>query len=162
MTIQRGGTLSGSGFVAGPVLLQAGGTIAPGDPVTLSLQDSLTWDGGSPIRLVLGADQAGSDLLDISGAFIRGDASGGAFLFDLVSDGAVVGQTYDLVHFGSLAGFSASDFTFSGLFGNLTIQNGELDFTVTAVPEPHVAWLLVPGVFLMVVRTLRRARRVAA
>ena len=36
--------------------LLAGGTIAPGDPVTLTLRDSLTWDGGGVVRLVLGAD----------------------------------------------------------------------------------------------------------
>ena len=61
--VERGGTLGGSGFIAGPVTLRAGGTIAPGDPVTLTLHDSLIWDGGGVIRLVLGANSAGSDHL---------------------------------------------------------------------------------------------------
>jgi fibronectin-binding autotransporter adhesin len=55
VVVRRGGTLAGSGLIAGPVTLMDGGVIAPGDPVTLSLNGGLTWNGGRIIRLVLGS-----------------------------------------------------------------------------------------------------------
>ncbi len=144
VTVRRGGTLSGSGFIGGPVFLQAGGTIAPGDPVTLTLEDNLTWDSGSVIRLALGPNQAGSDLLDIQGALLRGDATGSAFVFELLDFGAVVGQTYDFLQFASIQGFSASDFTFSGdVEGNFAVHGDAITFTATAIiPEPGTVVLL--------------------
>ena len=143
MTVRRGGTLSGSGDTAGPVTLHAGGAIVPGDPVTLTFENDLTWDGGSFIRLALGPDQAGSDRLNIGGAFIRGDTSGGAFTFEVQDFGAVVGQTYDFLHFSSIQDFTAADFTFTGVVtGNLFIDDGNLGVVVTSVPEPGGIWLL--------------------
>ncbi len=152
--VDKGGTLGGSGFIAGPVTLKAGGTISPGDPVTLTLQNTLTWDGGGTIRLVLGPDQASSDLLKIVGALIRGDPSGGQFQFDLINGGAVVGQTYDFLHFGSIQGFSAADFTVTGdVGGTFNIQNGAIGFTATSVvPEPSTYLLFLCGLVLLACR----------
>jgi hypothetical protein len=159
VVIQRGGTLSGSGFIGGAVTLQAGGMIAPGDPVTLTLQNTLTWDSGSVIQLAIGPNQAGSDRLDITGALIRGTNSGGAFTFDLMNFGAVIGQKYDLVRFGSIAGFTASDFAFTGpVAGNLVIENDALALTVTTVPEPSIGGLLLLSGALLFCRRIRLAR----
>jgi PEP-CTERM motif len=124
------------------VTLRAGGTIAPGDPVTLTLQSSLTWDGEGLIRLVLGANSAASDQL-YAAALVRG--SNGSFLFDLVDAGAVVGQSYDLVHFSSLVGFAANDFSSNGIDGAFSLANGTLSFTAAAVPEPATSLLLLAG-----------------
>ena len=162
VTVDRGGTLAGSGFIAGPVTLKAGGAIAPGDPVTLTLEDSLTWDAGGMVTLVLGADQANSDQLNVLGALIRGDLSAGdRFVFNLVDGGAVVGQTYDFLHFNNLVGFSAEDFTVNGFAtGNFTIEGNALGFTVTGVPEPTVGWLLLGGSLGFAgVAALRRRRQ---
>jgi len=145
--INRGGTLGGSGFIAGPVTLRAGGIIAPGDPVTLTLQSSLTWHGGGVIRLALGADTAGSDQLVLGGDLVRGE--GGVFLFDLVDFGAVVGQQYELLRFDNLVGFEAGDFSFSGIGGDIALAAGGLLFTANAVPEPASAWLLLVGVLVL-------------
>ena len=135
---------SGGGLTVGPGrLTQAGGVIAPGDPTTLTLENDLIWDGGGTIRLVLGADQAGSDLLKITGLLERGDMTGGTWTFDLINDGTVIGQTYDLVEFGGLQGFSASDFRFTGVAGDFVINGDGLEFTVNAVPEPGTIYLLV-------------------
>ena len=141
--IERGGTLGGSGFIAGPVTLRAGGILATGDPVTLALQSSLTWDGGGLIRLVLGADDAGSDHIIVQN-LVRG--ASGPFDFELIDTGIVGGASYTLLQFNSLVGFVASDFTFSGAgaAGNFSMVDGAIGFTA-AVPEPSSAALLVIG-----------------
>lgn len=91
VVINRGGTRGGSGFVAGPVTLHAGCLIAPRDPTTLTLQSGLVWDEGGTIRLVLGADQAHSNLLRIEGTLTRGSMLSGGWIFDLVNAGTTLG-----------------------------------------------------------------------
>ena len=157
--VEQSGTLSGSGFIDGPVILRAGATIAPGDPVTLTLRDSLTWDGGGTIRLVLGADDAGSDHVHV-GSLIRG--ADGEYLFDLVDWGIVAGQEYDLLSFDSLVGFSAGDFSVRGVAGEFNFDGGTLGFTaasgpVAAVPEPSTVLLMAGG--LIAIWSSRRSQR---
>ncbi len=152
--VERGGTLAGSGFVDGPVTLRAGGTIAPGDPVTLTLRDSLTWDGGGIVRLVLGADSAGSDHLNVH-TLKRG--ADGPFVIDLVDFGIVAGTSYDLIHFDSLVGFGSHDFSFSGAAGSFALGNGALAFTAAAVPEPATAAMALLGL-LVIIGAARRRR----
>jgi len=158
VVIQTGGTLAGNGFIAGPVTLISGGTIAPGDPVTLTLQHSLTWDGGGVIRLVLGSDSAGSDHLRV-GTLIRGADE--PFVFDLVDFGITAGATYDLLSFDSMTGFAASDFHATGLDGSFAFHQGVLAFTASgalpAVPEPSAWASLLVG--LAVVWRARKRRR---
>ena len=156
--VERGGTLAGSGSVGGNVMLMDGGTIAPGDPVTLSLKGDLTWNGGGVVRLVLGADAAGSDHL-VMHKLVRG--SDGVFVFDLVDFGITAGGTYDLLQFDSMVGFTASDFGVSGLAGNFAVQNGRLGFTISAVPEPGtvVLWLMGLPMGLLVAMSAGAARR---
>ncbi len=151
VVVNRGGTLSGSGFIAGPVTLHAGGTIAPGDPTTLTLQNNLVWDEGGTIRLVLGADQAHSDLLSIEGTLVRGTMLGGGWVFDLVDAGITPGQVYELVQSNNLEGFSTGDFTAVGLTGDFSFQDGTLDFTVMGVPEPGVRWWLLGGTLMLII-----------
>ena len=147
VTINAGGTLGGSGFIAGAVILNPGGTIAPGDPTTLHLQSDLLWNGGGMIRLVLGPNQAGSDLVEIRGDLTRG--SDGSFQFFIIDGGIVAGQPYDLIHFGSLSGFTASDFSALGYNGSLFIDANGLEFTA-AVPEPSTMALCGIGIVLLV------------
>ncbi len=151
VVIERGGTLAGSGFVAGPVTLLDGGTIAPGDPVTLTLQDRLVWNGGGVIRLVIGADDAGSDHLVVH-SLVRG--STGSFTFQLIDAGFTAGASYALLQFDQIEGFAAADFSFAGLAGSFSLANGTLGFTPTAVPEPGSATLFVAG--LLGIWQLRR------
>lgn len=156
LLVQRGGTLAGSGFIEGPVTLDDGGAIVPGDPVTLTLRDSLTWHGGGVIRLVLGADTAGSDHLDI-GTLIRG--TDGAFTFELIDAGIVVGQSYDLIGFDSVTGFDAGDFNAVGANGSFVLDGGRLGFTVIAVPEPGTPAMLVAGLLCIAWRVRARMRQ---
>lgn len=142
VSIQRGGTLAGSGFIAGPVTLLAGGTIAPGDPVTLTLGDTLTWDGGGAIRLVLGADDAGSDHLVVH-RLVRGSA--GSFAFQFVDMGINPATSYSLLQFDEIDGFSVADFSFVGVAGSFSLANGTLGFTAAPVPEPGLPILFAAG-----------------
>ena len=160
--VERGGTLGGSGFIAGPVTLLPGGTIAPGDPVTLTLRDSLTWDGGGVIRLVLGADTAGSDQLHV-GTLIRG--ADGPFVFDLVDAGITAGTVYEFLSFDEMVGFAASDFQVRGFAGSFAFADGTLGFTASvappAVPEPSTYALLLLGL-VTVLGARRRSMRAAS
>ncbi len=143
--IERGGTLGGSGNIDGPVTLMDGGTVAPGDPVTLTLHNSLTWNGGGVIRLVLGADDAGSDHLVVQ-RLVKG--SPGSFNFDFVDDGYMPGATYKLLSFDSIEGFTAGDFTFSGAVGSFSLADDTLGFTL-AVPEPQTLGLWAAGLLML-------------
>jgi fibronectin-binding autotransporter adhesin len=156
--VNRGGTLGGNGFIAGPVALRAGGVIAPGGAASLSLQSTLTWDGGAVIRLVLGADTAGSDELFVA-ALLRG--IGSTFMLDLLDGGVSAGTRYELIHFNSMLGFVGSDFSSSGMAGTFSLDNDSLDFTA-AVPEPGIAWLLTAGLLTLAGLARRRDRRSAA
>jgi fibronectin-binding autotransporter adhesin len=53
LTVRSGATLSGNGSITCPVVIQAGGTIAPGgdDPGTLTLQNSVTLAGTARFRM---------------------------------------------------------------------------------------------------------------
>lgn len=153
VVIERGGTLAGSGFIAGPVTLRSGGAIVPGDPVTLTLRDSLLWDGGGVIRLVVGADDAGSDHLVVH-RLVRG--APGSFVIQLIDAGFTPGASYALLQFDEMEGFAALDFSVTGLSGSVSLGNGILGFTA-AVPEPPVAALLIAG--LLVLRRRRRHDR---
>ena len=153
--VDKGGTLGGSGFIAGPVTLNPGGLIAPGDPVTLTLDDDLTWNGDSSIQLFLGENQTDSDTINILGILRRGTP--GEFHFTLVDGGAVPGVSYELIHAASIEGFVPGDFTFSGIQGGFTFENGSLDF-VPEVPEPTATWLLAVGGLVFATSAIRRMR----
>jgi len=154
--VRFGGTLSGDGVISGPVVLRAGGTLAPGDPVTLTLQDSLTWDGGGLIRLALGSDTASSDHLNVH-SLARG--SDGPLVIELLDFGYVVGTSYALMSFDSASGFAADDIQFRGITGSFAWGNGTLAFTPSAVPEPDM-WLQF-GAGLAGLLALSRRRRTA-
>ena len=78
-----------------------------------------------------------------------------------MDSGAVVGQTYAFLHFGSLVGFNPADFTVDGLLsGSFTLAAGALAFTVSAVPKPSVGWLtLASGTLVLAGFAVRRHRR---
>lgn len=123
----------------------------------MTLRDSLTWDGGGVIRLVLGADSAGSDHLSV-GSLIRG--TDGLFVFDLIDAGITAGTEYDLLSFDEQVAFSASDFEVRGRTGSFVLAtNGMLGFTpapmVSDVPAPSTCALLLVGLGA-VWRTRRR------
>lgn len=170
----NGGTLAGTGTV-GAVVMNAttlGTTsfsvLAPGDIGTAGTLTaaSLTWNGTAAtyttsLTFDIGANQAGSDELILTGALTKGTAGTFLFNFNDISGGASAGQTYTLISAGSIGGgFTASDFSASGLSGTFSIVGNSVDFTVAAVPEPSTYLLLGFGLGTIVLTSGRRGRRI--
>ena len=73
VTVNSGGTLGGKGFIYGPVIVNAGGALAPGSNSvgTLTLRSNLTLNAGAMLNFELGATNA-SDKVVVSGALALG------------------------------------------------------------------------------------------
>jgi autotransporter-associated beta strand protein len=72
LTVANGGTLGGTGFVRGLVIVNAGGTIAPGASVgTLTLNSNLVLNSGAISNFELGTTNA-SDRVAVTGALTLG------------------------------------------------------------------------------------------
>ena len=116
ITINSGGTLSGTGGTAAGVTLNNGGVVSPGDsPGTLNA-GNLTWNGDGTDQMAwqLGADntQTNTDLLALNSSLNKG--TGTTFKFHFTDGGGgppVPGTIYTLIRYSS-TNFAASDFTF--------------------------------------------------
>lgn len=158
-----GGTLGGSGAVGDTILHT--GSLAPGNSAGTLTLDSLTWNGGT-LAFELGANQAGSDQLAVSGAFTKGTGPTFYFNFTDAATAPIAGATYTLLTFGSQAGFTTGDFSYSytgalsGFSGAFDLQAGRLNFTVAAIPEP-ATWSCLFGLAVLGVAIWRRSREKA-
>jgi autotransporter-associated beta strand protein/T5SS/PEP-CTERM-associated repeat protein len=140
--VNTGGTLAGNGLV-GPVKLQ-GGVLAPGNSAGTLTASDLLWYAGV-LKFDLGSNQANSDLL-IVGSF-EGFATTYAFTF--LDHGWQLNTPYTLIQFAGTNILDASQFTFTnggGFDGNFAFQGNSLQFTMTAIPEPGTATLLLLSV----------------
>jgi autotransporter-associated beta strand protein len=144
-----GGTLAGSGTITETFSVPEGSTIAPGNSIgTLTVSNNdVTWnsDGTTAgMAFELSGSDNSSDLLDIAGGELY-KGTGSSFLFDFT--GGKVGETYTLVNFNSTT-FSQNDFgvvSGSETAGTFALNSGNLQFTVTAVPEPSTLALAALG-----------------
>jgi autotransporter-associated beta strand protein len=89
VTVNSGGTLGGSGRISGPVVLNAGATISPGNsPGTLST-GSQTWNSGATylaeINSVSAGEGIGWDFLNIAGTLTLNATSASQINFNLRS-----------------------------------------------------------------------------
>jgi autotransporter-associated beta strand protein len=158
VTVSTGASLGGGGTINGTVAVN--GSLNPGNSIgTLTVANDVTWNGtaGQDWKFELGAISGSSDLLLLTGAgndFLKG--TGSDFRFDFLNTGVV--GTFTLVDWASSTTFSALDFSYtglaSGLTGSFALNGSQLDFTVTAVPEPSAYALLLGG--LGVLYCLRR------
>ncbi len=73
VTVNRGGTLGGKGFILGPVIINDGGALAPGSNSvgTLTLRSNLTLNAGAILNFELGA-VAASDKIAVSNTLVLG------------------------------------------------------------------------------------------
>ena len=125
---------SGAGTVARNVVLDTGGTLAPGQASAGSVLTaaSLTWNGGGTLELDLSAS---ASRLDLSGALLKG-ASGAYRVIFHASTIPPIGTTFTLATF-DRTDFSAADFSYAGLTdvgGAFALEQGALRFTITPLP----------------------------
>ncbi|MBC7938520.1 MAG: autotransporter-associated beta strand repeat-containing protein [Chitinophagaceae bacterium] len=172
VNVAGGTTLGGSGVVAGPVSVLAGGTLAPGNSVGTLGTGSVSLAGALFAEIDLhGGGAPTADLLNVTGSF---GISGGSLSLSLsnlpggVSDGnylLVANDGVDVITgtFASISGLSAGyiatvDYAFNGVdsLGRLGTGN-DLAVRVTAVPEPSSYAMLVAGGLVLALRRWRRS-----
>lgn len=127
--VNDSGTLGGSGEV-GPVTVNSGGKVAPGDPKTLTVNGDYQQNTNSTLALIIsGTDPTEYDQLVVTGNVMLAD---GAILeLDFTNHFAPQeGDTFDLVTFGSLTG----SFTTVNIVG---LADG-FQYTVTADGNGHL------------------------
>ncbi len=153
VTVNPGATLGGSGIV-GTIFLD-GGSVSPGSsPGSLTAQN-LYWTTGTLV-FELGPS---SDLLNITGAL---QGFGSSYNFTFADAGWAVGSTYTLIDFFT-ENIAIESFGFTnggGFDGEFSYNGSQLEFTLTAIPEPSTAILLAAtaaGAFLL--RLRRRPAR---
>ncbi len=166
--INSGGTLGGSGQITGNVVVN-GGTIAPGDPATFTVNGNLTLGNGGLVQLAIaGANSADYDHLDINGTLSLG--SGSILQLDFINGFApTAGETFDFIDYGTLDP-NANTFSTVELEGlapgfdySLT-SNGADSFSLTALndailaPEPSGWAMLLGGLGLLAFWRHRRGR----
>jgi autotransporter-associated beta strand protein len=73
VTITNGGTLGGTGIISGPVAVNAGGTLAPGNPLgTLIISNSLALTTGGAIMFQVQHSPLTNSALQVTGTFTNG------------------------------------------------------------------------------------------
>jgi rhamnogalacturonan endolyase len=137
-SVNAGGTLAGFGAINRAVLLDTGGTIAPGGlgAIGTLAGGALTWNGGGTLALDLGANGV-SDQIALGGTLAKG--SGGTCLVALnPGPGFAAGNTYTIATFASTT-FAATDFTAVGLpagyAGTFTLTANSLRLTLVGTPS---------------------------
>jgi autotransporter-associated beta strand protein len=180
-----GGILSGTGTFTSNVAIGTNSTIAPGNSVgTLSFTNGLTWGSGGSYQFEMqgtsGGPGVGWDFLQVTNPLTFTATVGAPFTLNLLSltSGGTPGNvsnfissttySWSILSASSIVGFDAnavtintSGFTSSLNGGAFTLGTSgtNLVLTFTPVPEPSTWALLIAGLGVVVITTLRRRRR---
>jgi hypothetical protein len=139
VTVNSTGTLGGTGFIHGPVVVNSGGALAPGNAGmgTLTLRSNLTLNAGSALRFELGTP-ASSDRIAVTRNLQLG---GTLHLTNLAAFGP---GTYTLMTYGgTLSGTLVIGTTPAGYeFVLNTSTAGQVRLIVSANPQPaFTSWV---------------------
>jgi len=149
--VSPGGTLAGDGDIAGAVTVNAGGVLAPGDPLgALTLGNNLTLAAGATLWLPVNHSPPGNSAVNISGTL----TAGGALIVTNSGGGPLAGDDrFQLFTAGNSAGAFAS-LTLpplpAGLAWNTNAlaTNGTLSVMVTTHPIISSAQITPDGLVL--------------
>ena len=154
------GDLSGSGIIAGEVIIDEGANVNPGNlsTDTLAVNGDFSSNGNLFFEIAgLGA----FDVLDINGNAIFG---GGSIEFEFI-DGfhAAAGNYWDFLFSDTITGRSNINFVVNGLDSGLTwsvihIDNQGERLLISVIPEPKFYLMLLAGLGLTVLVGLRRRK----
>lgn len=168
VSVASGAVLGGSGMISGAVTIT--GSLRPGNSIgVLAVNNDVTWNAGDAWVFELGtaaaslasASSGGStqDKLLLTGAgndFIKG--SGTDWTFNFAGGGAM--GWYQLVDWTGSSAFVAEDFKAinldSGLSGSFVVDAGTSALYLNVVPEPSAGLLLLGGLSLLMMMSLRR------
>ncbi len=154
----NGGTLGGTGAIGGEVTVASGATLLGGDGSTvtgnLSLSGGLTLNDGAILQLALG-DGAHSTLARTGGTSWTFDDNQTFSFIDLgaqagIYAGIITGLDIDP---GTTGSWNIANAGWSGAF---TYNGGDIDLTLSAIPEPSTLGILGVGAAGLLIR--RRVR----
>ncbi len=169
LLINSGGSLGGNGKVIGNVV--NGGTVAPGDPATLTIQGNYTQTSAGELVLdISGAGPGGYDTLDVTGELSLGP--GAKLVLDFTGGYApTAGDSFKLIDTGSIdpANNTFASITVEGLqsgfeFSMPTTGPDAFDLTalddgVPEAPSPRPASYTLFGLSLLALLSYRRLKR---
>ncbi len=157
------GEFGGSGTGNGAVAVASGATLVAGtslvDNATFTLTGNLTMAPGSIVSLGLGAGGT-HDSFNLTGSTILFDGTQSfAFLDQGAAPGLYSGIITGLVSAPDVSNWTVSNASWTGTF---SLNGNDVDFTLTAVPEP-ASWLLaLAGLVGLAFLDRRRIKRLLA
>lgn len=162
VTVSAGATLGGGGLIEGPVVLENGASVAPGDGVgTLTLSGGLTLVDGAVFNFQLG--WSASDLLRLTGGEFSG-AGEGSIVLNFFDAGGFGTGDYTLFEFsGGTHSLVISNFALGSVIAGydyaLSLDADALRVAVTAspIPEPST-YAAIFGVVALAGAAWRRVR----
>ena len=146
VTIATNGTLTGNGIIAGPVTVNSGGSLAPGNPLgTLTLSNDLTLSAGGTTYVQVQHAPLTNDSVTVLGTLTEGGT------LNVTNSGAaafVAGDTFHLLKAGSYSG-SFSTLVLPQLAGPLAWNTNSLKtsgvLSVMALTAPTIANTILSG-----------------
>jgi fibronectin-binding autotransporter adhesin len=157
--VNSGGTLVGIGFIDGPVTINNGGAISPGQsPGTLTINSALTLNSNATYQFELNSSTAAADKIVANGVTINGatfsftDLGNGTLapgtVFTITDNTSGLPITGLFVNLANNATFTNNGNTYQAFYGN--------DLTLTVVPEPTTYALFILGATLLLFAPKRR------
>ncbi len=152
VAVNSTGTLAGNGIVAGPVTVNAGGTLTPGisgSPLaTLTISNSLTLAASSTTRVSIQASPLSNAVVKVTGMFTEG----GTLIVTNLGGALLSGQTFQLFNApnitGGFAGLVLPPLT-GRLVWNTSLLNTAGTLSIVTLSSPTVATVQSAGLNLV-------------
>jgi hypothetical protein len=146
VTVAAGGALGGTGVIFGPVTVNSGGALAPGNPLgSLTISNSLTLSAGATTFIRVQHSPLTNNSVTVSGALTQGGA------LNVTNSGLAAlssGDSFKLFgatnYSGSFAGFLLPPLT-SGLVWNTNLLNVSGILSVAAYLPPTIGQSAIVG-----------------
>jgi autotransporter-associated beta strand protein len=146
VTVANGGTLAGNGIISGPVTVNSGGALAPGNPLgPLTITNSLTLSAGSTTFMQVQHSPLTNDSVTVLGTLIEGGT------LNVTNSGAATlanGDIFQLFSAGAYSG-SFTALVLPLLNGNLVWNTSNLQtsgtLSVMALSQPTIGNINITG-----------------